>query len=137
MDFISVVVVCLFPFLFFFCRFAILSFSMRRCFELHGVKQIPQHSSIELWILSLEACFKMLCAPDLVSFITSSHQETGCSQGSHTVQHSLTCLLPPCNVCGGFFLFFFLITGFGSILVTSQCCDTEQWPKKFPPCQRL
>lgn len=84
--------------------FVIFSFSMRCCFKLRGAKQIPQHSSIELWILSLEACFKMLCAPDLVSFITSSHQETGCSQGSHTVQHSLTCLLPPCNVCVVFFL---------------------------------
>lgn len=129
---------CLFPFLFFllFC-FVIFCFSMRHCFKLHRAKQIPQHSSIVLWILSLEACFKMLCAPDS---LLSSHPHikkqdvhrgvTRCNIRSHVCFPLAMCVA----LC---FVLFFLKTGFGSILVTSQCCDTEQWPKKFPPSQRL
>lgn len=74
-------------------------------------------------------CTKVLCTWYLVSFIRSSHEETGCCQWSHMVQRFLTCQLPLFSVC------FFIIIIFDKFCLnvdTHQCCGTEQWPQKFP-----
>lgn len=76
-------------------------------------------------------CTKVPCTWYLASFIRSSHEETGCYRWSHMVQRFLTCQLPLFSVCF-FIIIIIIIDKFGLNVDTHQCCDTEQWPQKFP-----